>query len=238
MPVIKFVKCESLLQHEEIEISRYKKLKKQIKRDKIQKNPIIVTPLTKNNYLVLDGAHRYQVIQNLGYESVLCQIVEEKDFHIDSWTHNLSSSDYSNISFFKNESNDLSGSNIVVKTTNGNIIYGLGDFIKDDNCLEVYKQLVEEINKKTSFERGVSMKETKFNVKYPKLNLQDIQKLVEDNKVLPAGVTKISINTGRVLCVNVPLSELVESNNDNSYLEGIEKKLRFYNEPIYLYEER
>lgn len=84
MPVIKLLDSNSLYQHEEIESERYYKLKEKIKNDAVQKNPVIVTPLTEDKYLVLDGAHRSSVIKDLGYDNVLCQVVNENDFIIDS----------------------------------------------------------------------------------------------------------------------------------------------------------
>lgn len=238
MPVIELLDSDSLHQHEEIEVERYFKLKEKIKNDAIQKNPVIVTSLTENEYLVLDGAHRSRVIKDLGYDKILCQVVNGNDFTIDSWTHNLNLNDYSSIGFFEGSKSFESESNLIVSNVNKQQIYGLGDILNNTKCLENYKTLVNEINTKKSFERGTSKKDEVLNIKYPILDLEKIKLLIENNKVLPAGVTQISIKTGRVMCVNVPLYKLEDRYGDSDYIEKIERKLRFYNEPIYLYEER
>ena len=238
MPVIKLLGSDSLHQHEEIEVERYFKLKEKMKNDAVQKNPVIVTPLTGNKYLVLDGAHRSRVIKDLGYDKVLCQVVSESEFVIDSWTHNLNLNDYSSIDFFKDTKTFESGLTLIVNDMNKRYVYGLGDILNNDQCLGNYKNLVKEISKKRSFERGISDKDGVLNIKYPTLDFQKIKILIERNEVLPAGVTQISIKTGRVMCVNIPLYKLENNYRDLDYIGKIEEKLRFYNEPIYLYEER
>lgn len=238
MPVIKLLGSDSLHQHEEIEVERYFKLKEKMKNDAVQKNPVIVTPLTGNKYLVLDGAHRSRVIKDLGYDKVLCQVVSESEFVIDSWTHNLNLNDYSSIDFFKDTKTFESGLTLIVNDMNKRYVYGLGDILNNDQCLVNYKNLVKEISKKRSFERGISDKDGVLNIKYPTLDFQKIKILIERNEVLPAGVTQISIKTGRVMCVNIPLYKLENNYRDLDYIGKIEEKLRFYNEPIYLYEER
>lgn len=238
MPVIKLLGSDSLHQHEEIEVERYFKLKEKMKNDAVQKNPVIVTPLTGNKYLVLDGAHRSRVIKDLGYDKVLCQVVSGSEFIIDSWTHNLNLNDYSSIDFFKDTKTFESGSTLIVNDMNKRYVYELGDILNNDQCLGNYKNLVKEISKKRSFERGISDKDGVLNIKYPTLDFQKIKILVERNEVLPAGVTQVSIKTGRVMCVNIPLYKLENNYRDLDYIGKIEEKLRFYNEPIYLYEER
>ncbi|MGK8526633.1 ParB N-terminal domain-containing protein [Staphylococcus epidermidis] len=238
MPVIKLLGSDSLHQHEEIEVERYFKLKEKMKNDAVQKNPVIVTPLTGNKYLVLDGAHRSRVIKDLGYDKVLCQVVSESEFVIDSWTHNLNLNDYSSIDFFKDTKTFESGLTLIVNDMNKRYVYGLGDILNNDQCLGNYKNLVKEISEKRSFERGISDKDGVLNIKYPTLDFQKIKILIERNEVLPAGVTQISIKTGRVMCVNIPLYKLENNYRDLDYIGKIEEKLRFYNEPIYLYEER
>ena len=238
MPVIKLLDSNSLHQHEEIESARYFKLKEKMKNDAVQKNPVIVTPLTEEKYLVLDGAHRSRVIKDLGYDKVLCQVVNETEFTIDSWTHNLNLNDYSSIGFFNDKKDFKSETALIVNDVNNQHTYGLGDILNNNQCLENYKILVKEISRKQSFERGMSEKVGVLNIKYPILDLQKINILIEKNEVLPAGVTQVSIKTGRVMCVNIPLYKLENNYRDLDYIGKIEEKLRFYNEPIYLYEER
>ncbi|RQX43142.1 hypothetical protein DB784_04585 [Staphylococcus warneri] len=238
MPVIKLLDSNSLYQHEEIESERYYKLKEKIKNDAVQKNPVIVTPLTEDKYLVLDGAHRSSVIKDLGYDNVLCQVVNENDFIIDSWTHNLDINDYSSIEFFKDTKIFKSEPTLIVNDVHKQYAYGLGDILNNNQCLGNYKTLVNEINKKRSFERGVSDKDGVLNIKYPTLDFQKIKILVKKKEVLPAGVTQVSIKTGRVMCVNLPLYKLENKYKDLGYIRKIEENLRLYNEPIYLYEER
>ena len=237
MPIIQFVNIDLLLQHEDIETRRYYELKKKIMIDKAQKHPVIVTPLDDNKYLVLDGAHKVKVIKHLGYDKVICQIVDKNEFSIEGWTHNLNLTDYSNINLSKELANE-SKFPITVTSENKNSKYDIGDFLNDSLYLNRYKELVNEINMKESFKRGHSKELGTLNIKYPTLELEQIKALVSKGLVLPAGVTKVSIKSGRVLCVNVPLNVLKSNFEDTEFIKKLEGNLRFYNESIYLYEER
>ncbi len=63
----------SLLPHEETIPEQLEKIEAQIKRDGVQKDPIIVD---RESGVVLDGMHRLGAFANLGLENVVCCLVE------------------------------------------------------------------------------------------------------------------------------------------------------------------
>lgn len=79
---IDFLAIEDLYLHELTENQRLKKLKYKVIREGKQRNPIIVTKYN-SGYLILDGAHRYTALKEIGCQYVMCQIVEKDDYTIE-----------------------------------------------------------------------------------------------------------------------------------------------------------
>ena len=88
---IDFIKIEKIYLHEKTEKQRLEKLKAKVTREKTQRNPIIVTEYNKG-YLVLDGAHRYTTLKEIGCQYAMCQVVEENDYSIKMWKHQITGS--------------------------------------------------------------------------------------------------------------------------------------------------
>jgi ParB-like chromosome segregation protein Spo0J len=66
--------CE-LKEHEKINKEYLKRLKQEIKLDKILKDPIIVD---RNTKIILDGHHRFNGLKELGYKKILVYFVNYK----------------------------------------------------------------------------------------------------------------------------------------------------------------
>jgi hypothetical protein len=59
--------ARDLKEHEEVEFRRLERLKKQIKKDKVLRRPIVVD---KNTKIIIDGHFRFNSLKQLGYSKV------------------------------------------------------------------------------------------------------------------------------------------------------------------------
>ena len=96
---LQIIPIKNIVPHEIYDEKRSKGLSFQIKTDRKLCNPIIVAPLTKNTYVQLDGMNRLETFKILGFESILCQIVDYQDMEnveLSSWLHfiNVKTSDF------------------------------------------------------------------------------------------------------------------------------------------------
>src|SRR3990167_9793066 len=96
---LQIIPINNILPHEVYEQKRSHSLSLQLKSDKKLCNPIIVAPLTNKNYVQLDGMNRLSTFKKLGYDSILCQIVDYQDMEnveLSSWLHfiNVRTSDF------------------------------------------------------------------------------------------------------------------------------------------------
>ena len=91
LPQLKIVKLENIRLREEADPFRVKRIKKSIKKNKIFTNPVIVARVNENNYVLLDGANRFNTCKELGCQDILVQIVDYKDprMKLESWNHVL-----------------------------------------------------------------------------------------------------------------------------------------------------
>lgn len=87
---LQIIPVKQILTHEAIDFSRAPSLARQLKRDKVLCNPIIVANLGNKKYIQLDGMNRLSAFQLLGFSSILCQIVDYQDMdnvELASWLH-------------------------------------------------------------------------------------------------------------------------------------------------------
>ena len=90
---------DKIFPHEMFDESRSANLAKEIEKDGMIRNPIIVTPLKKDIFVQLDGMNRLSTFKVLGFKSILCQIVDYQDMEnveLSSWLHfiNVRTSDF------------------------------------------------------------------------------------------------------------------------------------------------
>lgn len=92
---LSIVPLDSVLLHEEIELNRVSRLIENLKRDRVLKNPPIVTEVRTPNgwtrYIVLDGASRTSALRTMRYRDILVQVVDyhSRDLRLESWNHLL-----------------------------------------------------------------------------------------------------------------------------------------------------
>ncbi len=91
LPVLRIVSVASLVVHETVDPARVARLKKQFRSSKLFTNPPLVAELGRGRYVVLDGANRTTVAQQLHLPHVLVQVVpyDDRSITLNIWNHVL-----------------------------------------------------------------------------------------------------------------------------------------------------
>ncbi len=90
LPVLRMLPTDSLVPHEDCDPSRVERLGQRIQKEKLLKNPPIVTEIPgSDRYVVLDGANRVMVFVELGIPHIVAQLVSYDDpgVRVDTWYH-------------------------------------------------------------------------------------------------------------------------------------------------------
>ncbi|MSP13961.1 MAG: hypothetical protein EXR62_13520 [Chloroflexi bacterium] len=90
LPRLKIVPTESLILHEECELSRVDRLKVRLQTEGVLKNPPIVAPIPETSqYVVMDGANRVSAMKELGIRHTLVHEVHYSDpgVSLTTWNH-------------------------------------------------------------------------------------------------------------------------------------------------------
>lgn len=88
---LRFVPLNQLVLHERVDPLRVERLVERLRRDKVLRNPPLVTKLVSQQYMVLDGATRVEALKALGCRDCVVQIVayEEQGIRLGRWHHIL-----------------------------------------------------------------------------------------------------------------------------------------------------
>ncbi|UCH59967.1 MAG: ParB N-terminal domain-containing protein [Anaerolineales bacterium] len=93
LPLLAILPVDKMLLHEQHDQQRSPHLLENVRTSGVLRNPPIVSPLhdRTGRYLVLDGAHRTLVMQQLGLVHILAQVVEPDDpgLALNPWNHVL-----------------------------------------------------------------------------------------------------------------------------------------------------
>ena len=89
IPKLEIVPVKKIVFHELSDEERVNRLAARIKQDKRLRNPVVVTKISKNKYMVLDGVTRANALKKLNYDNVLVQIVNyfNEDVQLSAWYH-------------------------------------------------------------------------------------------------------------------------------------------------------
>jgi len=232
-------------------VERLKSICKKIKDEQKLKNPPIALQINNGKYLILDGAHRTSSLQALNCKRMVVQVVESELISIDSWAHYIPN-DRNFIADLK-ENPNLYWSDVPIQkqdflaiiTIDGNNYYIYSKFMNQLDLtlmVDLWKQIVNVYRDKYHFQRisNNELKEDGIVIRYPSLSLKQIAQVVEEGILLPAGVTKFTINCGRFLNLNVPLSFIIrEDYVEEDWKEMLslwKESIRLYTDPIYLCE--
>ena len=89
-PVLRVLEISRVLQHEDPDPGRVRRLVRALRRDGVLRNPPIVTPIAGGDLVVvLDGANRVSALREMGVADVAAQVVdyEASEISVSTWRH-------------------------------------------------------------------------------------------------------------------------------------------------------
>lgn len=243
---LRVVPIERLILHEAHDPARLARLSQRMREEGVQRNPVIVSRHAEN-YLVLDGAHRFQALKGLGSKFILVQLAEPPEI-IESWGHVMDLDIASMLSGL--EEVEVSDANLWlarVETSSGEEIYlrssGKGLAAEVEALWALQNLYPEGVVNRVDSEAPVEVDAGEAIVRYRSFTPGELAEIVGLGKVLPAGITRFRVHE-RVLGVRFPLEKLYDGDPEErgEELETFVRKLwnenriRYYGEPVVLFE--
>ncbi len=205
-------------------------MKRKIVQDDFFQDPPVVAKL-KSKYVVLDGANRVTVLKELGMPHILVQIVDYQKpaVELKTWNHLICDPGFKE--YYPEK----------IKR------FGLKDLEHMHEFVNMYKgrfNFYRVVGENFGELAGLH-KDAVCLVVFPRYRPEDIVEFVDGGRKIPTGITRHIIN-GRALFVNIPLSMLRTNNSleaKNKRLKDFlskrveTKKIRYYAEPLYIFDE-
>ncbi|HLF91762.1 MAG TPA: hypothetical protein VI451_22680 [Anaerolineales bacterium] len=275
-PTLAILPVQSLIIHEHHDDSRTGPLIERFRSCEVFINPVIVTPLHDHTarYMVLDGANRTTATRKMGFQHILAQVVEADALAIETqtWNHVVWDlppkkllSEIRNIPGLALHPSSVRSSyeTVINKKTSLAAVH-----LPDGTVFEarIHATSVVERNRflnaivntyvhRTPMDRTAHHTVEQLVKTYPtlsglifmpKLPIEHLTSLVSQGELIPAGVTRFTINP-RALRVNFPLNILenqkmsLEEKNDalEAFIQDrfAKKGVRYYAEETVLYDE-
>lgn len=92
VPDLRILSIDNIHPHEEYDSQRATPLLERIRQAQLFTNPPVVAPMNKTDYVLLDGANRYHVLCELGYQHILVQVAPYDSGFVELgvWQHIIS----------------------------------------------------------------------------------------------------------------------------------------------------
>lgn len=243
---LRIVPIERLILHEAHDPGRLARLRERMKAEGVQRNPVIVSP-HEENYLVLDGAHRFQALRGLGCKFALAQLAEPPEM-AESWGHVLDAGRVSKLYGMEEVEVSDGGSWLarVDSPTQGEIfVRASGEGLASEvaalwGIQAIYPEgVVNRVDSETPVERAPG----EAIIRYRPFTPGELAGIVGLGKVLPAGITRFRVRE-RILGVRFPLEKLYDGDPEERGAElkvfvrklWDENRIRYYGEPVVLFE--
>jgi hypothetical protein len=237
--------------HEAHEESRLEKIKAAILAEGYLRHPILVTKMKEDKYLVIDGAHRFQALRSIGCTKIPVQVISPEKITLSTWEHDVEKGlwlEKLKLESIWEKQNKLKKTEWTAALLDENgVEYWLVPIKQPTNLndrLRNWHQLVNTyIN--TAFvyrlplnNDGLPLK-GRIRFRFPTWTIADIENVVTDGKVLPAGTTQFILEE-RMLNLRIPLYLLttpLECTNEWDKLKQFwSSSLRYYPGGVYLNE--
>jgi len=227
-----------LLLHEEPDPARVERLRGAIRRDGVLKNPPIVTPLSEDRAVVLDGANRVSALRELRVPHVVVQAVSyaRPEITLSTWRHYVRQDGASGLRDRLRDVPDLPITEVsdadqaqrrlagreaaaAVVDARGVVLLGVdGDPILTANTLRrivaLYRGRSQIYRVDSGTWEGLANEYgTGAMVMFPPLTKDDILLIAARGGALPTGISRHVI-PGRALRLNTPVDWLQESGEE------------------------
>jgi hypothetical protein len=235
---LKLLKLSDINLHESTEEHRLKRVQRRIASENYLLNPVIVGRFN-NEYILIDGANRYESLKRIGCELILCQIIDYKDrkVKLSTWNHIVHDLDVNDLIEFL-ELNQFEYKRVSLNS-------GVKSYLEDPRVVfvsgfdtgihyiiflsGVQKIFIAQIKKLTDlyfknykFERsdpGNDLPELNklyhgkiVLIRFPKFRKRQIVYMSRNNLKVPSGLTRHRINN-RVLHIKYELKYLRSADN-------------------------
>ena len=272
VPTLKILPLDQMILHEDHDMQRTLPLVSKLRAQGILRNPPIVMPLTDGSgrYMVLDGANRVTSLGEMEFPHIVAQVVAPDNPHVNlqTWNHIVWGmsvkrlmSALQKIKGIELVKVDTEKSLDAPKYTPLQIRFADGRFyiLKESPSdlathINTLHEIVNTYKTHASLDRTSQTLIDSFKQVYPDLTalvifprfkVKTVLKLVEQNIVLPTGITRFAVSP-RVLHLNYPLHELSSGKPieyKDAYLQrwvqerAKNKGLRYYAEATFLFDE-
>jgi hypothetical protein len=245
---LRLVELERLILHEAHDEARLASLRRRIESEGEQRNPVIVSS-QGGCCLVLDGAHRVRVLEELGCRFVLAQFSEPPE-RAESWAHLLGGLGLDKLSRVEGieVSERQGGARLAEVELAGGKRISLRS--RDEGLLAEVQALwalqslyPEGVVRRVEPNGPLALAEGEAMVRYRPFVPEELVEIVRSGAVLPAGITRFRVRE-RVLGVRYPLEKM--QNGDaptrnaelRTFVERLwgENRIRYYEEPVVLFE--
>lgn len=248
---LQLVELSRLFLHEAHDLARLGRVQDDIRREGVQRNPVIVAPC-EGLYLVLDGAHRVHALRKLNVHFALVQRVDPPE-KAASWGHVL---DAASLEAVLGSAEGIEVSEILperIPLAEAYFHEGRRLFItslQEDLASQVRALWMlqaayppGEVVRRIDTGRRVEPLPGEAILFYRSFTPGELVETVSRDEVLPAGITRFVVEE-RVLNVRYPLELLAEGDSAarnaelGSFVEGAwsRNRVRRYTEPVVLFE--
>lgn len=268
-PNLQILPAENVKLHENHDPQRTEPLFVRITNDRVLKNPPLVAPLKngKEKYMVLDGANRVTAMKQMNFPHILAQVVDPNSPNVglNTWNHviwniktrflimALEAIPEITTMPHAGDSHDFTESTAaVIQTTDGP--YHKIEVASPDMRTVAINKIVAAYMGISRYDRTQIEDLAKIPGMYtdlaaliifPPFTIQDVLHFTNQDKLLPAGVTRFSV-APRALRVNYPLENLAVKASREEKQAALDafikermnlKGVRVYTEPTVMYDE-
>ena len=246
---LRLIEPECLILHEAHDERRLARLRDRVEAEGVQRNPVIVSPHA-DRYLVLDGAHRVRVLDELGCGLVLVQVVEPPE-RAEGWGHLLEGVGHADFRAVEGiEASGVRGTVPLAEVeTAGGETFSLSSADADLSAwvraLWGLQSLYPEgkVVRRVEPAGTVGLADGEALIRYRSFTPEELAAIVDAGAVLPAGITRFRVSE-RVLGVRYPLERMRDGDaaaRNAELTEFVRRRLnedriRYYGEPVVLFE--
>ena len=228
MPNLRFVPISRILLHEEVDPVRVRRYRADIVARGVLIDPPIVAGLPGKRFLLLDGANRVTVFQQLRIPHLPVQIVRygPPDVRLQTWNHVVCDRNFRRI--YKH----------TLRTFTKREVAAMIAFVRTYKGRLPFRRVVGE--KFAALRRQYP--DAVCLVRFPRFSPRDIIRLTLRGQLIPSGITR-HIVAGRVLGIRVPISicrSRMTLARKNAWLsrwlrqKTSAQQMRYYAEPVYI----
>lgn len=264
VPDLRILPVENVHPHEEHDSQRAAPLLERIRQAQLFTNPPIVAPMNDTDYVLLDGANRYHVLCDLGYQHILVQVAAYDSGFVELgvWQHIIANWDADELlSYLSNLTSvtvkqgwdENAIAQVLLRGGMTYSIYAPSETVEQRNA--ALRDVVGIYQRRAVLHRTALTDTLRIwhlypdaiaLVLFPEYQPEDIIAAAQYGAYLPPGISRHMIH-GRALRLNYPLKTLLDTTTSidakNTDLQNwlrerlANRSVRYYAESTYQFDE-